>query len=49
MTEFKISGGGVKPACSKDFNLSDKFVNYLKALRYYGTKTLRNVFQLLSH
>ena len=44
-----ISGGGVKPACSKDFNLLNKFINYLKALRYYGTKTLRNVFQLLSH
>ena len=33
MTEFKISGEGVKPACSEDFNLSNKFVNYLNTLR----------------
>ena len=41
--------GREKPACGKGFSLPNKFVNYLKALRYYGTKTLRNVFQLLSH
>ena len=33
MTEFKISVEGVKPVCSEGFNLSNKFVNYLKALR----------------